>query len=63
VSDKDVLNAYRAAAAVLINRIDVCFHSSSGLRVNPVGNVQTTEDGAFVEVMLWVPKTALEQDK
>ena len=59
------LNAYRAAAAVMIG--DLVGRAQHGgadavvMRVSPYGSVQPSEGGAFVELMLWVPDAALEK--
>jgi hypothetical protein len=58
---KDLNEAYRAAAQV---RIYDCVKDASvgEFRVNPHGTVLPTEGGAFVELMLWVPKEELPSE-
>jgi hypothetical protein len=65
VSDKDTLNAYRDAAARLVSDLRVADEREAcpDIRVNRIGSVHPSEDGAFVELLMWVPKTALEQGK
>jgi hypothetical protein len=63
---KDLLNAYREAATAMIalekeRATNGLISLLPELRVNPHGNVLTTEGGAYVELMMWVPESALEE--
>ena len=49
--------AYRAKARELYE--DVGLVESAHVHVSDHANVQMTEDGAFVEVTVWVPKEKL----
>jgi alpha-galactosidase/6-phospho-beta-glucosidase family protein len=57
----DRSDAYRKAAAKLLLELSEKTRTDLMLQTSPHGLVQPMEDGAFVEVMLWVPRSALEK--
>jgi hypothetical protein len=60
VSAKDLNDKYRATATRLIAQSPFPPLNAENLRVVPHGSVMPMEDGAFVELQVWVPKAALE---